>query len=179
MEILVDAGHGQGEPPTIYVNVLDASTLIVSPALNPAIPSSSIIVKVTVVTWGGSPRGTPGWQQTAFMIKSLFGQVVLLSHVKLVSLTPDVTAATLAPCLTPFLRELFVYHARANSVMPKSISNNRKSIKAVSISVCPFCFLNMSMFMSIKVRPSRGPAEKLKRFRVVSRILIMGHLKRY
>jgi hypothetical protein len=145
--IVVELGHGQGEPPTIYVNVVEASTVIVSPALGPPLESSSVIVKVTVVTWGGAPRGTPGWQQTAFIIKSLFGQVVLLSHVKLVLLTPDVTAATLAPCLTPFFKELFVYHARANSDMPNKISNRRKSIKAVSINVCPFWFLYIFMFL--------------------------------
>jgi hypothetical protein len=84
---------------------------------------------VTVVNAGA----TPGWQQTALITVSLSGHVL---HEKLVGIFAlTVTTATLAPALAAFLRELFVYHARANSVIPKRISINKESINAVSINV--------------------------------------------
>lgn len=50
-------------------------------------------------------------------------------------LATGVTTATLAPCLTAFLREFFVNHARANSVINNRMANINKSISAVSINV--------------------------------------------
>ncbi|OGW51502.1 MAG: hypothetical protein A2Y81_07225 [Nitrospirae bacterium RBG_13_43_8] len=61
-----------------------------------------------------------------------------------------VTAPTLAPCLTLFFKEFFIYQALANSVIPKRISSNRVSMKAVSIIVCPFCLLKVSMLIKNK-----------------------------
>jgi hypothetical protein len=66
------------------------------------------------------------------------GHVVVSIHVKGETGIVDagvVTAATLAPCLAAFLREFFVYQALENSVIPKRISNNKKSTNAVSINV--------------------------------------------
>ena len=164
MVILVESGHGQGEPPTIYVNVDDASTVIVSPAFNPPLPSSSFIVKFTIV-----PAGKPGAeihisQKTcAFPVRpSQFagGEAGFVSESAVI---PDVTTATLAPCLAAFFREFFVYQALANSDIPKRMSNNIKSIKAVSIKVCPFCDLSISI-RAIKSGPRKGRIKSQKKF---------------
>ncbi len=85
----------------------------------------------------GEPMGglTPGWQQTAFIIGLPFGQAVPLVQEKLVVKGVGVTTATLAPCLTAFLREFFVYHALENSAMPIRMINSNKSTNAVSTNV--------------------------------------------
>jgi len=93
----------------------------------------------------------PGEQQTAFLTSVIFETVVgheLPVQEKYVpepgggvviagGLKPGVgvTTAILAPCLTAFLREFFVYQALANSVIPKTTRSSKKRVKAVSTSV--------------------------------------------
>lgn len=176
----IEPGHGQGEPPITKSNVVVALTFIVSSVFATLFPSSSGIVIVTLVVL---LFRTPGEQHTLFIMSVLFAGVVghgLLLHCWLAGIaTLGVTTAILAPCLTAFLREFLVYQALANSDIPNKISNNNVSIKAVSINVCPFCFLNIFIFVCvIKVRPSKGPDKKSVKM-VSFRNLIMGYLKRY
>jgi hypothetical protein len=140
--------HGHGELPTINVNVVWALTKTVSPWFKPPLELSSVYVTLTFVVLGL----TPGEQQTTALISLIFTGVTVKGHVTLphgmnvpspgggtssVGAKPGVgvTTATLAPDLTAFFREFFVYHALENSVMPNRISSNRKSTKAVSIKV--------------------------------------------
>jgi hypothetical protein len=102
-----------------------------------------MVTCTVTVGLAGSYLGTPGWQQIAFMIAALSGLESALGHkghAKLLigKAIAGVTAATLAPCLTAFLKEFFRNHALENSVIPKRMINKKKSIKAVSINVCPF-----------------------------------------
>ena len=156
VEILVDVGHGHGEPPTIYANVVVPLTVTVSPGFNPLIPLSSTIVKVIVV-----PVGRPGaeihiLQKTSSLpVRPLQFAGGEFGFVSESFVMPGVTTAVLAPCLTAFLREFFVYQARANSDMPNRMSNNKKSIRAVSTNVCPFCSLTISI-LAIKSGPRKG-----------------------
>ena len=118
---------------------------------------------ITGGVWAGGR--TPGWQQIASVITSPFGHKVVLVQFRLVVNGVGVTAATLAACLTPFLREFFLNQARANSDIPKRMSNNIKSIRAVSINVCPFCSLTISI-LAVKSGPREGRIKSPKKYSI-------------
>jgi hypothetical protein len=151
----VNADHGQIRstpnqvnlcPPMTKKNLFLAWTVTVSPAI--ILPQSVVLpLQVTVTITGGALESfdfTPGWQHTASIIPSVLGQAVPpgpLVQEKLVVKAVGVTATTLAPCRTAFLREFFVNQARENSAIPSKITRSRSSTNAVSINVCPFTFL--------------------------------------
>jgi len=144
----IDLLQGQGESPTIKLNTDETVTVTASPEFSVlSDPKSTLIVAV-------APEGTPGdaihiSQKTlAFPVRpsQLAGSVAGFDAVP--STMEGVTTATLAPCLAAFLSEFFVYHARENSVIPKRISNNKKSTNAVSIKVCPSRLLKVLICLS-------------------------------
>jgi hypothetical protein len=156
--------HGQGELPTIKLNVALTQTSTVSPetgATDLRMPVSlSLIVNLTRVSFDGfESLCTPGEQQTAHATSLVLGGLlaggpgghvkpphcisppVLAVHgtsaeeVGVRFVAGFITTAILAPCLAAFFIEFFVYQALENSVIPKRISSNRKSTNAVSINV--------------------------------------------
>jgi len=130
--------HGQGELPTINVKSDETVTVTVSPEFSVlSDPKSMLIVAV-------APEGTPG--EEIHIPQKTFALPVRLSQLAgsvegFVALSgfgvpiEGVTTAILAPCLAAFLSEFLVYQALENSVIPKTISSNKKSTNAVSINV--------------------------------------------
>ncbi len=141
-------------PGTTVVKLLVAETVIVplggtavplQPVLQlvQSLPSTFLQFKLAAV-----PGGTPVWQQTALTIGSVEEQLVE-PHVKeRFEKGVGVTAATLAPCLTAFLREFLTYHALANSAIATKRMTNNISTKAVSTNAWPFLFLKFFIIKS-------------------------------